>query len=129
MQLQQIERGEYSAEAFMNDIVSFIKNICKKYGTVDTNAVFAVTLEEISSCPNCGKPVKKGKFGFHCTGKCGMNIAKVYGKELTETQLKKLLDGKEISYTANGRKTVVLPKAVKNEYNGKTYFQWETKKG
>ena len=129
MQLQQIERGEYSAEAFMNDIVSFIKNICKKYGTVDTNAVFAVTQEEIGSCPNCGKPVKKGKSGFYCTGKCGMNIAKVYGKELTETQLKKLLDGKEISYTANGRKTVVLPKAVKNEYNGKTYFQWETKKG
>ncbi|MDE5771332.1 MAG: DNA topoisomerase 3 [Ruminococcus sp.] len=126
MQLQQIERGEYSAEVFMNDIVSFIRNICKKYGTMDTNAVFAVTQEEIGSCPNCGKPIKKGKFGFHCTGKCGMNIAKVYNKELTETQLKKLLDGKEISYTANGKKTVVLPKAVKNEYNGKIYFQWET---
>lgn len=129
MQLQQIERGEYSAEEFMNGIISFVKEICQKYGTVDANSVFAVASEEIGSCPNCGKPVKKGKYGYYCTGKCGMNIAKVYGKELTETQLKKLLDGKEISYTANDKKTVVLPKTVKNEYNGKTYFQWETKKG
>ena len=57
-----------------------------------------------------------------------MNIAKVYGRELTETQIKKLLEGKEISYTSNGRKTVVLPKTMRNEYNGKTYIQWQTKK-
>lgn len=58
-----------------------------------------------------------------------MNLAKVYGKELTEAQLKKLLDGKEISYTSNGKKNVVLPEVTKNEYQGKTYYQWGTKKG
>ena len=58
-----------------------------------------------------------------------MNISKVYGKELTEKQLSNLLNGKEISYTSNGKKTVVLPRVTENEYNGKTYFQWETKKG
>ena len=58
-----------------------------------------------------------------------MNISKVYGKELTENQLKNLLNGKEISYTSDGKKTIVLPNVVKNEYNDKTYFQWETKKG
>ncbi len=26
-------------------------------------------------------------------------------------------------------KTVVLPEVVQNDYNGKTYFQWKTKKG
>lgn len=124
MKLQQIEHGEYSAEEFMNGIVSFLKEICSKYGSADENTVFAVN-SETGNCPNCGKPVSKGKFGYYCTGKCGMNIAKVYGKELTESQIKKLLDGKQISYTYNDRKTVVLPKAVKNEYQGKTYFQWQ----
>lgn len=129
MQLQQIERGEYSAEEFMSGIISFTKEICDKYGSVDENAVFSVNSGELGSCPNCGKPVSKGKFGYYCTGKCGMNISKVYGKELTETQLKKLLEGKQISYTYNDKKTVVLPEVAKNEYQGKTYIQWKTKNG
>ncbi len=129
MQLQQIERGEYSADMFMNGIITFVQDICKRYGKVAENSQFAAKSEPIGNCPKCGKPVKMGKFGFYCTGKCGMNLAKVYGKELTETQLKKLLEGKEISYTANGKKTVVLPEVVQNNYNGKTYFQWNTKKG
>ena len=58
-----------------------------------------------------------------------MNIAKVFGKVLTEFQLKNLLDGKEISFTANGKKTVVMPEVIENKYQGKTYFQWRTKKG
>ena len=57
-----------------------------------------------------------------------MNVAKVYGKELTEEQLKALLDGKSISYTSNGRKTVVLPQVAQNDYKGKTYYQWATGK-
>lgn len=129
MQLQQVERGEYSADAFMNGIITFVQDICRQYGTVAENSQFAVPSEPAGNCPKCGKPVKKGKFGFYCTGKCGMNLAKVYGKELTETQLKKLLEGKEISYTANGKKTIVLPEVAENQYQGKTYFQWRTRRG
>lgn len=130
MQLQQIERGEYPANGFMNDITSFVKELCTKYGAVDSSVNFSNGQSEaLGKCPKCGKEIKKGKFGFYCTGKCGMNVAKVYGKELTEAQLTKLLSGKEISYTANGKKTVVLPEVVQNDYNGKTYFQWRTKKG
>ena len=129
MQLQQIEHGEYSAETFMNGIIDFVQELCKKYGTSDSNNTFVSAPEKIGNCPNCGKEVTKGKFGYYCTGKCGMNIAKIYGRELTETQLKKLLAGKEISYTANDKKTIVIPKVSQNEYNGKTYIQWETKKG
>ena len=58
-----------------------------------------------------------------------MSLAKVYGKELTEAQLVKLLSGKKISYTANDRKTIVLPEVVENQYQGKTYYQWKTQKG
>ncbi len=129
MQLQQVERGEYAADAFMNGIITFVQDICKRYGTVAESSQFAVQSEPIGNCPKCGKPVKKGKFGFYCIGKCGMNLAKVYGKELTETQLKKLLEGKEISYTANGKKTIVLPEVVQNDYNDKTSWQWKTEKG
>lgn len=129
MQLQQIERGEYSADDFMNDIEHFVKDICNKYGETDQSISFNKKDEAIGSCPKCGKDVKKGKFGYYCTGKCGMNIAKVFGKELSEAQLSKLLAGKEISYTSNGKKTIVLPEWVQNDYNGKTYYQWKTKKG
>lgn len=130
MQLQQIERGEYSADSFMDNITSFVKEICTKYGAVDSSVNFGGSQSEtLGKCPKCGKEIKKGKFGFYCTGKCGMNVAKVYGKELTESQLLKLLSGKEISYTANGKKTIVVPEVVQNNYNGKTYFIWRTKKG
>ena len=46
-----------------------------------------------------------------------------------DAQLDKLLSGKQISYTTNGKKTIVLPEVVQNDFNGKTYFQWKTKKG
>ena len=126
MKLQQIEHGKYKSADFMNEINSFLNEICKKYGSEDENSVFAESDSGLGSCPNCGKTVRKGKFGFYCTGKCGMNIAKVFGTELSENQVKSLLSGKKISYTSNGRKTVVLPKAVRNDYQGKTYFRWET---
>ena len=129
MQLQSIETGKYRKDDFMNNIISFVKEICQKYSSVDESVSFRNQTEAIGKCPKCGNDVKKGKYGYYCTGKCGMNISKVYGKELTENQLKNLLNGKEISYTSDGKKTIVLPNVVKNEYNDKTYFQWETKKG
>lgn len=89
----------------------------------------ASTSEAIGKCPKCGQDVVKGRFGFHCKGNCGMFLAKVYGKELTEEQLKKLLSGKQISYTVSGKKTIVLPEWVENNYNGKTNYQWKTERG
>lgn len=129
MTLQQIEKGKANEDDFLSEIHSFIGDICQKYSSVVKEAAFNKESKAYGKCPKCGNDVQKGKFGFYCIGKCGMNIAKVYGKELTEAQLIKLLEGKEISYTANGKKTIVLPKYCSNEYNGKTYFQWETKKG
>lgn len=129
MQLQQIEKGEYSSNVFMNGITDFVKVICKKYSSEDTSGKFASQNEPIGKCPKCDGDVVKGKFGYYCKSKCRMNVAKVYGKELTESQLKKLLEGKEISYTSKGKKTVVLPEVEENYYNGKTNYQWKTKKG
>lgn len=129
-QLQQIERGEYAANTFMSEINEFVKELCSKYSTADSSISFGNGQSEaLGKCPKCGKEIKKGKFGYYCSGKCGMNVAKVYGKELTDTQLKNLLSGKQISYTSNGKKTIVLPEVVENSYNGKVYYQWKTKKG
>lgn len=109
---------EYIAEFMLEDTGKYI------------NLVFAPADDTaLGKCPKCGGDIINGQYGFHCKNKCGMNIAKVYGKVLTEFQLKNLLDGKEISFTANGKKTVVLPEVTENNYQGKTYFQWRTKKG
>lgn len=125
-QLLQIERGECSQLTFMNGISEFVKSLCGKYSQLDDSVDMGGN-SAIGKCPKCGNDVLKGKYSYYCVGKCGMNVAKVYGRVLTENQLKSLLSGKEISYTANGKKTTVLPEAVENNYNGKTYFQWKTK--
>jgi DNA topoisomerase-3 len=57
-----------------------------------------------------------------------MNVAKVYGVELSENQIKGLIEGKSTSYTSKGKKTTVLPEVISNEYNGKTYYQWKTER-
>lgn len=126
-QLQLIEHNKYQSEAFMNTICSFINQICSKYNSEDSSVTFVKEDTSVGKCPKCGKNVIKGKLGYYCTGKCGMNVAKVYGKELTERQLTALLSGKETSFNSNGKKTIVLPEISENQYNGKIYYQWKTK--
>lgn len=130
-ELQKIEKGNSSSEAFMHGIEDYVRDIFTKYGSVAENSNFKSRQDNtsIGKCPKCGEDVLKGKYGWYCKGKCGMNISKVYSKELTETQIKKLLEGKQISYTSNNKKTIVLPEVDKNEYQGKTYYNWKTQKG
>lgn len=127
-QLLLVERGELSAESFMNGIESFVKDLCMKYGTYDSAASFG-TSEPAEKCPKCGSEIKKGKYGFYCKAKCGMNLTKLYGHDLTDSQVLSLLNGKSISFTANGRKTVAEPEVVSNEYNNRINYQWKTRKG
>lgn len=130
--LQAIEKGNEKAEVFLEEICGYIGGLVADYGSVDENSSFKRNeAETLRKCPNCGNDIKKGKYGYYCTGKCGMNIAKVYGKELSEAQLLKLLDGKEISYTSKGKKTTVLPECEPHSFTGKdgnerSGFQWKT---
>ena len=127
--LQQVEHGQYSADSFMKEIEQNIRDMCSKYGSADKSVSLSDTSHEpIGKCPKCGEDVVKGKYGYYCKGKCGMNIAKVYGVELSDSQVKGLLSGKSISYTSKGRKTVVLPKIAENDYQGKTYYNWKTER-
>ena len=116
--LQQIEHGSLPEVVFMSGITQFITEMCSKYGSVDKSVSLSDGGNEpIEKCPKCGADVVKGKFGFYCKGKCGMNIAKVYGVELSDAQVKGLLDGKSTSYTSKGKKTIVRPEIVENPYN------------
>ena len=127
--LQQIEHGNFSADNFMIEIGCFITAMCNRYGSVDKSVSLSDGGNEpIGKCPKCGADVVKGKFGYYCKGKCGMNIAKVYGVELSDTQVKALLGGKSTSYTSKGRKTVVMPEIVENLWNDKMYYQWKTER-
>lgn len=78
-------------------------------------------------CPKCGADVAKGKYGYYCTGKCGMFLGKVFGKDLSDKQVASLLAGKSTtSTTKNGKKIKVLPEITENVVDGKTYYNWKT---
>lgn len=128
-QLLQVEQGNLSAESFMKDIANYVSALCSKYSNVDEKMTFGKKSEIIGRCPRCGKDISKGKYGFYCTGKCGMNISKVYGVNLSETQIKNLLDGKNTTISLKGKKLTVLPKVAENEFKGKTYYNWDLQKG
>lgn len=126
--LLEVERGNLSADSFMNEIDDFVKGLVAKYSSVDNSVSFSENQPSIGNCPKCAKPIVKGKYGWYCSARCGMNLTKVFGVELSEGQIKSLLSGKETSYIRNGRKTVVVPNVIENEFNGKTYYNWATRK-
>lgn len=102
--------------------------------------------EELGKCPKCGESVATGKYGAYCKGKCGINLSKAFGKTLTDTQLKSILNGKKtlvkgIPKKDDNKKTYdayLTKEGVSSyEYNGKTYYSikyhmepaFKTKKG
>ena len=128
MTLQQIQNGQASADDFMNGIESYIREICGKYGEKVDNGAFKKSNVK-GKCPNCGGDVLYGKFGFYCAKKCGLQPAFLFGTKLTDKQIQSLLDGKSVTFTSkNGSKTKAFPETVKNEYNGKTTYQWKTER-
>ena len=128
--LQQIEHGSLPESVFMSGIQQFVVQMCETYSLVDKSVSLSDgSHSPVGKCPKCGADVVGGKFGFYCKGKCGMNISKVYGVSLSESQVKALLDGRTATYTSKGRKTVVCPEYAENPYNGKMYYQWKTEKG
>ena len=125
--LQQIEHGSLPESVFMSGIQQFVVQMCETYSLVDKSVSLSDgSHSPVGKCPKCGAEVVKGKFGYYCKGKCGMNIAKVYGVQLSDAQIKGLLEGKSTSYTTKGRKTIVRPEYAENPYNGKMYYQWKT---
>lgn len=96
--LTLVAKGEYSMEEFMTGIKNMVKNLVDTYSNVseEDKKLFATTQEVLGKCPKCSGDVVKGKFGVYCKNKCGMNVGKAMGQELTDEQVKKLLSGKKI---------------------------------
>lgn len=111
MKLKEIEKGTYSKDTFMEEIIEFVQKLYKDYGSVDSNSQFKGAEEYEGKCPNCGGKISKGKFGAYCTSKCGMYLPAVRVGKLTDTQLKKLLSGEKVVLKNAHGEFDVLPEA------------------
>lgn len=75
--LKQIEKGEISAEEFMDGITKMVRDLVSKYGSgnpVDKNPFSASASgkpqrEELGKCPRCGSPVFEGNKNFYCSNR------------------------------------------------------------
>lgn len=131
MKLKEVEKGTYSKDKFMDEIIEFVRKLGKDYGSVDTNSQFKGQADVEGKCPKCGGKLAKGKWGIYCTSKCGMYLTSVRGNnKLTDAQLKKLLSGEKISIKTSQGEFDVLPEAEHFQYtnsNGeeKSGYTWK----
>lgn len=107
-----VAKGEMSADDFMNGILKLLNDLIdnNKTPNPDYKDWFSIPRESIGKCPKCGGDILSGKFGFYCKEKCGMNVSRIRGVNLSEAQLKSLLAGKKI-----------LVKGLKSKEKGKEY--------
>lgn len=77
----------------MEESVDLIKNgKVASFGTASGKSS-----ESLGECPSCHKSeIKTGKYGPYCPNKCGIVFGKVFGKELSDKEWKKVLKGEEI---------------------------------
>lgn len=69
-QLKQIERGEQSAEAFMDGITDMVRGLLNSTSSVDESKVlFAGERKAIGRCPRCGGAVVENRKGFVCVNR------------------------------------------------------------
>lgn len=96
--LTLVAKGEYSMQAFMDGIADMVNNLVQTYHSVSDGqkSMFGSRAQEpLGKCPKCGGDVVKGKFGAYCKNKCAMNVSRVMGAALTDSQIKSLLEGKK----------------------------------
>jgi len=107
-----VAKGEMTADDFMTGIIDMVKGLIRDNSNVseDRKDMFAKPQEALGKCPKCGGDIVSGKFGCYCKNKCGMNVGRVRGVQLSETQIKSLLAGKKI-----------LVKGLKSKEKGTLY--------
>ncbi len=77
--LNQIAKGEASADTFMADISAMASQLVQTYSCISEEGqkLFAPEKEMIGACPRCGKPVYEGKKNFSCSDRgCGFVLWK-----------------------------------------------------
>lgn len=116
--LKQIERGEYSADAFMSEIALMVNDLIKTYKVIKgAEVLFPSGRDVIGKCPRCGSDVTESKNGFFCEcNDCRFGLWKD-NKFLTAKKI--ALTKKMVSeLLKNGRYPV---KGIFSEKTGKSY--------
>ena len=103
--LQRINAGELSKKDFLNGLLEDIGHNIDKLAAVPIPderkigykaAKQRENRENLGVCPKCGAEVRMGQYGAYCTGRCGMALGKIRGKDLTAEQVTALLKGQKI---------------------------------
>ncbi|MGG3471510.1 DNA topoisomerase [Neobacillus pocheonensis] len=108
--LNDVAEGKQSAAALLDEFKSFARNILSMKEKLQQQieaklkdnkklSLFS-NIEEVGTCPLCGKPVIEGSKGYGCSAwkeGCKFTIWKEFRKvKLREKQIKNLLEGEEI---------------------------------
>lgn len=116
--LLDVERGSYADSSFMDEIEEMITDLVKNYKIIeDAEVLMHPALEEVGTCPCCGRHVVEKQKGYFCEDRgCGFALWKqnrffeALGKKMTKQTATKLLH--------DGR---VDLKGCKSQKTGKTY--------
>lgn len=105
--LHEIERGKDSASSFRHDIEASTQKWCEQIKASKAAIASSMSSSTASGssanvlkcvCPVCGKPMRKLKWGYGCSGYtdgCKFSIGTICGKTLTEKQVERLLTAKD----------------------------------
>ena len=116
--LLDVEKGIYADSSFMDEIEEMITDLVKNYKIIeDAEVLMHPALEEIGTCPCCGRHVIEKQKGYFCEDRgCSFVLWKqnrffeALGKKMTKQTASKLLhDGK------------AELKGCKSQKTGKTY--------
>ncbi|VGO16189.1 DNA topoisomerase 3 [Pontiella desulfatans] len=95
-QLKKIERGEGEASDFMDGIVGYTR------GLIENGTSTKLDMDQLGSCPLCGKKVIRGKTAYGCSGwkeGCSFVLPMEYkGINLTRNQVQVLLQMRVLPY-------------------------------
>ena len=119
--LQQIRRGEASADDFITDITDMMTDLTKTYQVIKgAEVLFPSGREVVGKCPRCGGDVTESKKGFFCENtKCRFGLwrhNKYFAAKhitLTRDHVTKLLSDKQVYMTG-----------LYSQKNGKNYDAW-----
>ena len=116
--LQQVERGELSAENFEADIQSMVGDLIDNYTPVDGSEVlFQDSQAVVGKCPRCGFPVIEREKGFFCQNReCSFALWK--NNRFFESKRKKLNSAVVEELLNEGK---ALLKGCFSENKGKSY--------
>lgn len=92
-----VSRGEVEGSEFLEKINYLMNTIIDEYkdkGSEETK--FSDMDMALGKCPNCKGPVVSSSKGAFCKNKCGMFLSRVMGRQITDNQVKTLLEGNKI---------------------------------